>query len=492
MGNTELLVGEMAQKIAVLKQRLQMAEAPQAPPDHLTACKLDCLMTMLPLVLGGAGAAPATIQAPAMIQAPVDTSKIVKLEGDKATLKAENKVLEHQCDQLKKENKSLREQLAAKPTPEAAPTMTFEEIAAGTFGAKPPAATAPTTDLQAKLERVTRERDQAMAALKEDPRDEGEEVATLREHLARSIPLSQFNDLSTRCQQIDRNLADCIKVRDDCINLTTGVVTTTTEAVTTTPGPTAPPLPVAAEEGTVVMEDDPQIGQGACAPLTDQQRTFRVRKWNVTPDPRTGERVKGTTLRSINAIVSTPLRIPQLDDVGSKSLPVPVKGSLEIGQQFGGAVSRLRDVYQLMRPEIWTGENCGELQAQYIADVKTMLSRLACQLVDALTRKAAANEVSEQVNAQIPDALRAPCDETLLGRLDSLTPGTTPQEAGSAMVTALQTLFQTWMTNVDATDASDTIVKGIFCPILSKVDACTWPTTVNETQALGTVWNKTR
>ena len=477
MGNTELLVETMAEKIAVLKQRLAAAESSRAPGDHLTACKLDCLMSMLPLLLGGPRAA-------ALEPAVSDPSKLIKLEADKSTLKAEKKTLEGQCDQLKKENKSLKEQNEAlearcKEGVAGAP-MSFEEIAKAAFEEEDqPKVSVPTTDLQTQLDSRTEDLKECV--------DKLEAIKQENDRLRRENA-EGFSAAQAECQreidEMEGQITKWEQVARECQQ----VIAETALPAAAAP-PVAPLLPMP-ETGDIVMEDNPILGQGTCEPLTAAQRTYRVRKWNVTPNPKTGERVAGQMLRSVDAIVSSPLRIPILDDVGTRGVPVRPKGSLEIQQQLGGLANRLKEVYQIMRPEIWT--DCSALQAQYVNDLKTMLSRLACQLVEAITRKAAANNVSDQVAAHIPNALKAPCQETLQARIENLTPGSTPEDAGSAMVSALANLFQTWMTNVDETNASDTIVRGIFCPILSKIGACSWPVDVSASQALGAAWNARR
>ena len=476
MGNTELLVETMAEKIDVLKQRLAEASRVPAPADHLTACKLDCLMSMLPLLLGGPRAAAV---GPAVLQ---DPGKLMKLEADKATLKAEKKTLEGQCEQLKEENKRLKEQnetlearCAAVP---AVTPMSFEEIAQAAFEDQP---ATPISQPPAELREEDLKR--CMVALE----GASQENTRLKKENEENFSAAQA-DCQRQIDELEVKVDHWEQVAQECHQAIAGTALAVTPAVT----PPAPPALPTPETGDIVMEDSPVLGQGTCDPLTDAQRSYRVRKWNITPDPRTGERVPGQTLRSVNSIVSSPLRIPVLDDVGSRSIPVLSKDSLEIQRQLGGLVDRLKEVYQTMRPEIWTAANCSELQAQYVNDTKTMLSRLACQLVDAITRKAAANNVSGQVATTIPDALKAPCEETLQARIENLTPGGTPQDAGSAMVSALESLFQTWMTSVEGTDASDTIVHGIFCPILSKVGTCTWPIEVSASQALGAAWNAAR
>ena len=491
MGNTEVLVESMAAKIQVLKERLAATEHRGGHSPE--ACKLDCLMAILPLLLGGPRAAAL---APAMMAPGVPApdvshlhSKIASLEADKVKLKAEKEALEQKCKLLESRCEAMEITAAA----EAPPVVSFEEIAKASWeddtGA-PPVPAAPSADLQAQLDKVTRERDQAVAALEAEPADDAEVIASLRSQIADCVPLTTFTELKTKSDTANADLAACIEMRDDCIARTRGVPApvTTTPAPATTEVATAPIAPP--EPGQVVMADNDILGQGTCEPLTDAQRTYLVRKWNVNPDPRTGERVPGQTLRSVQAIVSSPLTKPSLDDVGTRDVPVPVKGSLEIDQQFGGHVQRLKEVYQLMRPEIWTGNNCEALQAQYVNDVKTMLVRLACQLLDAITAKAAANNVADQVDGKIPDALKAPCDTTLAGRIAGLAPDVTAQEAGASMVAALERLFLTWMERVEeGTDAGPDIVHGIFCPVLSKAAACVWPLDVAKSQAWGKAWN---
>lgn len=481
MGNTEVLVDAMAQKIAVLKHRLSEAER---TPDHAASCKLDCLMAMLPLLLGGsraAAVAPAVTGPAAPV--PPDTSRlherISHLEADKAELKIK-------IEKLKAEKAILKSQCAELETAKAEkPTVSFENIFSETFGGAPEPPVTPSStdaDLRAQLAKVTAQRDAALALLDEKKGVLEEENARLKQSMSQAVSMADYTTLKTECEKVNTKLAECVDVRDNCIEQIGGEAPHAVVA----PAPIAPTLP---DTGGIIMEDNPILGQGTCDLLTDAQRSYRVRKWNITPDPITGKKIPGQTLRSVSSIVSTPITLPPLGDVGSRFNPVPANDRLEIQQQLGGLVTRLKEVYQIMRPGIWTGANCGDLQAQYVNDVKTMLSRLACQLVNAINQKALANNVSDQVTISIPDALKS-CEETLETRIASLTPGTTAQNAGAAMVSALETLFNNWMINVDATDASGTIIHGIFCPILSKIDACTWPTDVSGSQALGAVWNK--
>lgn len=485
MANTELLIETLAHKVEVLKERL--AQSQPHDSDHLTACKMECVLSLLPLILSrqdGAGVVS------------VDTNRLMHLEAERAKLKEEVKAAERRCKecpkcpQLEEQVKSLQEQVKTlQSEKEEAPALTFDQIAQATFGASEDCSQLrqQLAERQTQLDRVMTELAAAAAERRSLP-----ERCVSEEHM-QQMHAQYARDVAEVQQALETANASLEKCQAQLeIAVPSQQASASSAPVTQPPQPSAtgPPrqtvsAPVTGSPPSTSSAQPPRQALSApvtrppqedCSPLSPGERAERQIHDSIESsiDNMVNQMIlqqqpQGMRFRSGNTDVWTPP--PQLRIVGT----------------ILRYANWLTQVYRTRRPRLFespTPKECGELLAQFQADMKKLVARLGCQRVNEVLQKAQVNDVSTYVTRDIPPALgtqEGGCLEALMRA--QVTDGDVAS-LGANLVNALQGLFSDWLNSAlkplpDAPPANANIIHGIFCPLLPAVGDCVWPTDKN-------------
>ncbi len=521
MGNTELLVESMAAKIQVLKERLAATE--HRGGHSIEACKLDCLMAMLPLLLGGPRAAAI---GPAMMApgAPVPDvshlhSKIASLEADKVKLEAEKNALEQECNLLKSRCEQLEVTVAAEPpAPDAEALM--REISAASLGTEAPTEGAPLQTgvcTQEELDAaVANERKGTLAAVAkaEEVKEECEaalaEITKRNADVVERLKAGGAGGISDAAKEeiakLEARLQTCIDQTRACLDRMRPVLPGAIETPAPVIAEPAPPAPEAAPEpegavippppavpGAQVTEDDTQFQKDTCNPLNDYERSVRIRPLRKTATKK-GEFVPltGAGFRSIDTIVSGPVV-----GTGKHDFDDPEKGFSQrtiFENAMETPLLQLKNIYEILRPKIWDDPACQPVRDQYLADVTSAVVMGACYFVAQILSRSAAKPYAQAVRDATPTALQTPCNTALAERIAALSPETEdPQNRGTALLASIVTQFFTWSETAYAADpANAAALHGLFCSILPRTPQydCVVPADASTRTIWANAWNK--